>query len=74
MSTAVDYKKLNLEDRIQLVQDIWDSIAAEGPNPKIPLWQQEELDRRLAIAEQSTDALQSWDEVRREIDAELDRK
>lgn len=71
MPTAADYLNLSVDDRIQLVQDIWASIAAEVPNPTLPLWQQEELDRRWAEYLRTPDDVQSWDEVRQEIEAEL---
>lgn len=33
MSTPfTDYKKLSIAERIQLVEDIWDSITAEAPS------------------------------------------
>jgi putative addiction module component (TIGR02574 family) len=34
------------EDRLQLVEDLWDSLAAEPDAIPIPDWQREELDRR----------------------------
>lgn len=42
-----DFRKLSLEERIQLVEDLWDSIAAD--HNLLPLTPEEraELDRRL---------------------------
>jgi putative addiction module component (TIGR02574 family) len=34
------------EDRLQLVEDLWDSLAAEPEAIPVPDWHREELDRR----------------------------
>ena len=52
---------LPLEDRLQLVETIWDSLAATAESVPVPEWHKSELDRRLADpAEQAT---VSWKEV-----------
>jgi len=46
-----DLRKLPLDERIRLVEDLWDSIAADrGALPLTPE-QRAELDRRLAAYE-----------------------
>jgi putative addiction module component (TIGR02574 family) len=66
MPDDIDIAAMSLDDRIRLVQDIWDSIAVEAPKPTLPLWQQEELDHRLAELERSPNDVESWEDVRRE--------
>ena len=39
---------LKVEDRIRLVQAIWDSIAAEQVYPELTEEQKQELDHRIA--------------------------
>jgi putative addiction module component, TIGR02574 family len=57
---AFDYRSLSVADRLQLVGDIWDSIAedANAAPDVLPLTdeQKEELDRRVAdyVADPST--------------------
>jgi putative addiction module component (TIGR02574 family) len=41
-----ELQKLPLQERLQLVEDLWDSIALEDKNLPVPQWQKEELDRR----------------------------
>jgi putative addiction module component (TIGR02574 family) len=57
--------KLSAAERIQLVEDIWDSIAAE-PDTALPLTdaQLAEIDRRLADHAKNPERARSWDEVR----------
>ena len=46
-TTLNEIATLNLEDRIQLVQAIWDSIAAEQAYPELTEAQKQELDNRI---------------------------
>lgn len=59
-----DLLNLSVSERIQLVQDLWDSIAAEPENLPPTAAQLRELDRRLAEAETNPGVGTSWEEVR----------
>jgi putative addiction module component (TIGR02574 family) len=59
-----DILRLSVAERIQLVEDIWDSIAAEGEAPPLSDEQQAELDRRLADAEANPGVGTPWSEVK----------
>lgn len=53
--------RLPLEERIELLGEAWDAIAASPEDVPIPQWHVEELERRLA----EPDARYvSWEEVR----------
>ena len=39
--------RLPLKERLQLVEEVWDSIAATPEAVPVPDWHREELDRRL---------------------------
>lgn len=53
--------RLPAAQQIQLVEEVWDRIAASPANVPVPEWHRAELDRRLADpAEQATI---SWDDV-----------
>ena len=46
---TAEYMKLSVSERIQLVEDIWDSIAADAPNTvELSQAQKAELHRRVA--------------------------
>ncbi|NLA05413.1 MAG: addiction module protein [Firmicutes bacterium] len=49
----VNYKlgELSLEERIKLVEDLWDSIAADQQALRVTTEQKDELDRRLGAYE-----------------------
>jgi putative addiction module component (TIGR02574 family) len=56
--------KLSIAERIQLVEDIWDSIAAEPKSLPLTPEQAAELDRRLSDAEASPGTGRPWSEVK----------
>ena len=58
--------KLSIAERIQLVEDIWDSIAQVPQEVSVTDAQRTELDRRLAqFARDST--LHTWEEVKERL-------
>jgi putative addiction module component (TIGR02574 family) len=68
MSTgAADILELTVAERIQMVQDIWDSIAAVPEAVPLSEDQKRELDRRLEAYHLNPDAGSPWVEVRERI-------
>ena len=58
---------LNIEDRIFLVQAIWDSIAAEQVYPDLNEEQKKELDSRINDSESNPDNVLTWEEIKTSI-------
>lgn len=65
--TVVDIAEMTLKDRIQLVEDIWDSIAEIPEVIEIPEWHKEELDKRLKAYHDNPNAGSPWPEVKHRI-------
>ena len=59
--------ELPVQERIQLVEDIWDTIASEPEPIVLTPGQREELDRRLEDYRQNQTAGSPWDDVRERI-------
>ena len=59
--------ELSPAEKLQLVEDLWDDIAAEPEEVPVQDWQKRELARRKANLMSNPASLQSWDEVRRRI-------
>lgn len=57
--------RLPIEERLKLVQDIWDSIAATPTDVPVPEWHKAELDRRLDHPEPGPNL--SWDQVQERL-------
>ena len=68
---AFDFRHLSLAERLQLVEDIWDSIAEEaGRRPEaLPLSdpQRAEVHRRRAEHQRDPDSAIPWEQVREEL-------
>jgi len=56
--------KLSVAERIELVEDIWDSIAATPDLLPVTDAQRQELDRRLADYRDNPDDVREWQKVR----------
>ncbi len=63
-----DFLKLSVAERIQLVEDIWDSIPVESPAavPLTPV-QLQEVQARIDAHELDPSSAVSWEEVRSEL-------
>lgn len=69
-------RELPVQERLQAVEDLWDSIVADDPDMAVPLTPAliEELDRRLAEHETSPGATIPWEKVRDELRASMQRR
>jgi putative addiction module component (TIGR02574 family) len=56
--------RLPVSERIQLVQEIWDSVVAESAAVPVSKKQKAELDHRLADLAAHPESEQPWSEVR----------
>ena len=64
---------LSINERIQLVEAVWDGIAAEQPVPELSEAQKQELRRRIAEMDASPEIAVPWEEVRARAEARLKR-
>jgi putative addiction module component (TIGR02574 family) len=61
-------EELPLAERIQLVEDLWDSIArTNGEDLPVPDWQKAELERRKQNHARDPGSAMPWSEVKRSI-------
>lgn len=62
--SLADVLELSLSERLQLVGDIWDSIAADPQPLPLTAAQRDELDRRLEDYRQHPEDGSPWEEVK----------
>ena len=62
--------KLPIEQRIQLAEELWESIADETPALPVPQWQLEELRQRAARYEAGETRTLSWEAVKSKMNRE----
>ncbi len=58
---------LSPPEKLQLVEDLWDDLAANPSSVPVHEWQKKELARRKSNLMKSTASNLSWDEVKRQV-------
>lgn len=56
-----------IDDRVRLVQDVWDQLADHGYEPEISEEMKAELDRRIEEMDRNFDAGVPWEEVKARV-------
>jgi putative addiction module component (TIGR02574 family) len=64
---AIDIEKLAPEERLQLIEELWDSLRAQPEALRLTSAQQAELDRRLDDFDRGHAEVISWDEAKRHL-------
>ena len=64
-SLGIDH--LGIDEKLTLVEEIWDSISADSAEVPLTDAQRRELDRRIADHEANPDDVVSWSDVKASI-------
>ena len=70
---AVSVFDLSPAEKLQLVEDLWDDLAASPSEVPVYEWQKEELARRKANLTHNPASGLSWDEVKQKVRARYGR-
>ena len=62
-----EIKKLNLAEKLLLIEDVWDSIAQSNLELPMPEWQKQELDKRYREYKAGNQKLFDWQQVHDEF-------
>jgi putative addiction module component (TIGR02574 family) len=63
----VEISQLSITERIQLAEDLWDSIVDRSDRIPLTDAQKQELDRRLDDYQQEPTAGSSWEAVKQQL-------
>ncbi|MEA5553855.1 addiction module protein [Anabaena cylindrica UHCC 0172] len=63
----VDISELSIAERIQLAEDLWDSILEQQEELPLSQAQQQELDRRLENYKKNPTNGSSWEDVKKRL-------
>ena len=58
---------LSVEQRLELIGELWDSIPDAVDELPVPDWHRKELERRLAAADADPDAAIPWEQVKKRL-------
>ncbi len=65
--TAIDTLELSIPERIQLVEDIWDTITARADSVELTEDEKKTIDTRLERYHQSPELGSPWEDVYKRI-------
>jgi putative addiction module component (TIGR02574 family) len=65
--TSLGIDKMTTEERLALVQEIWDSIAEEASLPGPTATQKLDLQRRLADLDANPSNVLTWEEIKARV-------
>jgi putative addiction module component (TIGR02574 family) len=65
----LDIDRLTVTQRLELIGQLWDSIADSVDELPVPEWHRRELDQRLASADASPHAAIPWEQARARLQA-----
>ena len=65
--TPDELRELSVDERLRLIQELWDSLDAEGDDLPMPDWHRVEVDKRLDALDSGASVGSSWDDVHRRI-------
>lgn len=66
-ATLSEILKLSVAERIQFVEDVWDSIAAVPQSVTLTDAQKDELEQRLEAYHKNPESGSPWEEVKAKI-------
>jgi len=62
-----EINRLELSEKLLLVEDIWDSIAASNSEIPMPEWQKQELSKRYKEYQEAALGLHDWKSVHEDL-------
>ena len=65
--TTTSIFDLSPAEKLQLMEDLWDGLAATSGAVPVHEWQKEELDRRKANLRKNPTSGLAWEEVKRRV-------
>lgn len=67
MSIQTEFEQLSVEQKVQVVQDLWDRITMSPDQLPIPDWHRKELNRRQEEWANNPDPGENWDDIKHSL-------
>jgi len=62
-----DIKAMTVEQRLDLIEQVWDTLVETPDAIPVPDWHKDALEKRLQAFEENPEAGASWDEVEKRV-------
>ena len=67
MSIHAEFQQLSVAEKVQVVQELWDQIAASPENLPVPGWHRAELEKRQSEWASSPDPGEDWNILKKRL-------
>ena len=64
-----EIKSLPVDERLRLMEEIWESLVENEDTLESPAWHEEELRKREEIVKEGKEDYISWDQAKKELKA-----
>lgn len=68
----IEINKLEISEKLTLVEDVWDDIAKSNQNLPLPEWHKIELDKRLSAYDQGEVKTENYHKVHESLKAKYE--
>ena len=62
--TAEDIKALSVEQKLRIMEAIWEDLRAQAERVPVPEWHRDLLDERRKAVEEGREELLDWDSIK----------
>ncbi len=74
MSTILPLDKMTVEEKLKLVEEIWDDLLKSPDALPLQQWHKDVLDERERLVAEGKERYIPWEQAKREIAEEIARK
>ena len=71
MSITIPLEKMSIEEKLQVMESIWDDLCNRADSIPSPSWHEEVLDEREEGIKRGDDKFVDWDTARKKIRKEI---
>ena len=69
--SKADLTAMSVGERLQLLEDVWESLRADQAAVPVPTWHEELLDQRMAEARENPADVEPWEDVQKRLERRL---
>lgn len=67
MSDAIDIKRLSREEKLKVMEAIWEDLSREEGQVESPGWHREALDETSRRLKSGQESIRDWQEAKKEL-------